>query len=64
MKIILEHEGDNIKRVEIVTDAVFIHEVMNEIGSALISFGFHPETVEDGFLGKAEQIEQNKEGEK
>jgi len=66
MKIILEYEGNGElrRRVQIDTDAESIHNVMNEIENALIAYGFHPDTVKDGFLGKAEQIENNKEGEK
>jgi len=55
MKIILEY--DETKRVEILTDAEVIHDVMDEIEKALIAYGFHPETVKDGFVGKAEEIE-------
>jgi len=57
MKIIFEYDENN--RVEITTDAEVIHEVMNEIEKALIAYGFHPNTVKDGFVGKAEEIETN-----
>ena len=60
MKIIFEYEGNTAgKKVEITTDAEDIYEVIDEIQSALIAYGFHPNTVRDGFLGKAEQIEED-----
>ena len=55
MKIILEY--DEKRKVEITTDAENIHDVMADIKSALIAYGFHPNTVDAGFLGIAEEIE-------
>ena len=58
MKIILEH--DEGKQVIIQTDAVLIDEVMDEIANALLALGFHPDSVKEGFIAKAEEYEEDK----
>jgi len=55
MKIIFEY--DENRKVEISTTAEDIYEVMDEIKRALIAYGFHPKTVDDGFLGMAESVD-------
>ena len=62
MKIIFEYDENN--RIEITNNAETIFEVIDEIEKALIAYGFHPNTVKDGFLGKAEEIETNERIEK
>lgn len=40
-----------------------IHEMMDILESLLISIGYHPDTVKEGFLDKAEDIEIQKHNE-
>ena len=52
MKIIMKRYH---KKVEISTTTENIHEVLDEIRKALIAYGFHPDTVKEGFEGMKEE---------
>ena len=58
MKIIFEYNEKS--KIEITTDAETIYEVMDEIEKALIAYGFHPDTVKEGFIEKAENSKEKK----
>lgn len=57
MRIIFEYEGEGTKKVDITTDAESIYDVMDEIESALVAYGYHPDIVKDGFVAKCAEIE-------
>jgi len=56
MKIIFEYDEKN--RIELITEAENIHEVMDEIEKALIAYGFHSNSVKEGFIQKAEDYQE------
>jgi len=57
MKIILDNEErDRVHKVEIVTDAFEITDVLIQIERALVAYGFEAETVRDGVMARAEEI--------
>lgn len=51
------------KKVTIETSAETIYEVVEEIRGALLAYGFSPTVVDDGFLGMAEIIENERKDE-
>ena len=57
MKIIFQ---DETRRLELDTDVTDVHGVIDEICSLLIGWGFHPESVKEGILTKAEEYENKK----
>jgi len=56
MKLSLEHY-DTKHTIEDKHDDLNIHETINMIYSLLLSAGFHANTVKEGFLTKAEELE-------
>ena len=50
-----EGEGES---VTIVTNAVDIYEVLEELVHCLLALGFHPESIKDGILAKAEEYNE------
>lgn len=61
MKITIEEtEQDNLfprKATIELSDHSNIHEVIDDMCRVIISYGFSPQTVDDGILGRAEEIE-------
>ena len=55
MKISVEHEE---RIVTIISKAVDIYEMLEEMIYCLLALGFHPESIKDGILAKAEEYEQ------
>ena len=43
--------------VEIPDDSDIV-EVMHNIYGVLVAYGFHPDTVRDGFIAKGEELEE------
>lgn len=57
MKITIEsQELDNKATIE--TSAEEIHDVMQVIKQVLLGYGFHPNSVKEGFLGMAEEYKE------
>ena len=59
MKIILDNEQENEYecKVTLETGSVDIHEVLSDVCNGLLAMGFHPETIKEGILVKAEEYE-------
>jgi hypothetical protein len=59
MKITIEYQGEeNETKASIeISDDSDIHEVVESLSGLLVAYGFHPNSVRDGFLGKAEDYE-------
>jgi len=57
MKLIIQ---DKDRKVEVECSVVDIHQVIDELCSLLIAWGFHPESVKNGIFGKAEEYEEDK----
>lgn len=55
MKIIINSLEE---KVEVESDVEFIHDVMDLMERALLGYGFQPNTVKQGFLGKIEDYEE------
>ena len=50
---------DKDRRAEVECSLENIHLVIGELCNLLIAWGFHPESVKKGILGKAEEYEQD-----
>jgi len=57
MKITIQ---DKERRAEIECSLEDIHSVVDELCNLLIAWGFHPESVKEGILGKGEEYEERK----
>ncbi len=57
MKITIEDQG---RKVELTTESVEIELVLSDVKDALLGFGFHIDSINEGFLAVAEDIEFNK----
>ena len=61
MRITMEHQGDDtqLKTSVEISDGSNIHDVIDSLCGLLVVYGFHPKSVEDGILSKAEELEEN-----
>lgn len=57
MKLILEHYEEQYT-IETSRSNYDIHEVIDLVERLLLSAGYHPESVKDGFIAKADEIEE------
>jgi hypothetical protein len=60
MKITIEDTTNRKVSLECL-DEVDIFEAIDNICGLLVSYGFHPESVKDGIIAKAEEYEDSKE---
>lgn len=60
MKIIIENKYGRYE-IEEKGNEQDIHQMMDLFERLLMSTSYHPDTIKDGFLSKAEEIEHNKE---
>ncbi len=60
MKISIEaqHPDDLLKVTIEISDDSTIDEVMDNWGGLLVAYGFHPNSVRDGFMAKGEEYEE------
>ena len=63
MKIIIENQYGRYE-IEEKGEDLDIHQMMDLFERLLLSTSYHPNTIKDGFLSKAEEIEYNEEHEK
>jgi len=59
MKISIEESIGSTRKVEILTEAITIDEVLEEIKNLLLAYGFHIHTIRDGFYEMSEDLERN-----
>jgi len=57
LKLVIKSKNKEVNIV--VSSDIGIYEIMDEIANLLIAYGFHPETVKNGFLGKVEDYEES-----
>ena len=63
MKLTLEHTDSGEHRkvmIEEVGDDLDIFEALQMVFDALVGFGYHPDSVKDGFVEFAQQFEEEK----
>ena len=60
-KLELKIKSENKEINILVHPHLNIHELLEEISNLLIAYGYHPETVRAGFLGMAENYEDDNE---
>jgi hypothetical protein len=64
MKIIFEYTGEAKRITELTTDTESIYDVLQDIAQLLVAYGFHPDTVKNGFHYMSDEyyaISENKE---
>jgi hypothetical protein len=58
MKITIEQEIDNQKYIHTIdTPSITADDVLNDFCNIMLSVGFHPKSVEEAILGKAEEYD-------
>jgi len=57
MKITIESHDKSI--IEVENNDLNIHEMMDLLERLLLGSGYHPNTVKDGFIAKAQAYENN-----
>lgn len=62
MKITIEdiNPDEFSNKTTIEEDSVDIHDVIDMLARALLAYGFHPESVRDGFYAKVDEYENDK----
>ena len=50
---------DKDRKAEVECEAVTIHEVIDEVCNLLLAWGFHPDSVKNGIIEKAEEYEND-----
>ena len=60
-KLIYEDENFGQKVTLEFSSGADIYEFMQEVQKLALAIGYHPKTVEDGFLAVAEEIESTRE---
>jgi len=64
MKISLEHYDGEVVVFDNIPNDLDVHEIGERLERLLLAIGYHPESVKDMFLAKAEEYElEGKDGE-